>query len=336
MTLAARPAGMHGDAALIGLDWGSSRLRAALLAADGTVLEARHADAGASTLRGGATAFSMALTALIGDWHVGPSGVLLPVLACGMAGSQHGWREAPYLPCPADAAALVAASVRVDWQGQAVHLLPGLCCTLAGQAPDVMRGEETQALGALSAARTLRASSVLVMPGTHSKWAWVRQGQIQGFATHMTGELFAVLSQHSVLGRLLPQEMDWSAPAPDHDHAPSCQAAFAEGVRAAWQDDGGGLLHQLFAVRTRGLIDQWPGAALRELLSGLLLGHELRAGLAWRRQHAADAPLALVGEEALTARYAQALALCAPDVALQPVPDPAQCVWRALASFVAH
>lgn len=314
-------------AALIGLDWGSSRLRAALLTADGTVLEARQSEAGASTLHGGATAFSMALTALIGDWHEHQFGRRLPVLACGMVGSQHGWREAPYLPCPAHGAALAAASVQVDWQGQAVHLLPGLRCSLPGQAPDVMRGEETQALGALTTAALLRASCVLVMPGTHSKWAWVHDGRIQGFATHMTGELFALLSQHSVLARLLQQE---------DESGTAGHAAFAEGVRAAWQGDGGGLLHQLFAVRTRGLIDHWNGAALRELLSGLLLGHELRAGLAWRGQHAADAPLALVGEDALTARYAEALALCAPGLALHPVPEPAHCVWRALASFAAH
>src|SRR5206468_11472989 len=133
--------------------------------------------------------------------------------------------------------------------------------------------------------------------GTHSKWAQVADGQVVRFSTYMTGELYALLRQHSVLGRLMPA-----------DAAADC-GAFLEGVEGALGAGEQGLTHQLFAVRSLGVTGRMPAAALADYLSGLLIGHELRAGLAWRAQAAlADRPLALVGEPRLCARYAQALA----------------------------
>ena len=271
------------QAQLIGLDWGSSSLRAMLIDAEGEVLDTRSSAQGASTLNGGAAAFVQALDTLIGDWRE-PG---LPIVACGMVGSQHGWREVPYARCPADAATLAAGALAVDWHGQPVHLLPGLRSDPADSPPDVMRGEETQILGAGV------ARGCVILPGTHSKWAQVVDGAVRGFATHMTGELFALLRQHSVLGRLMP------------DPASEDGDAFARGVRAARDQGSQGLPHQLFAVRTLGLTGQLAHAALADYLSGLLIGHEIRAGLASRRD---DAPLVLIGETALCRRYAAALA----------------------------
>lgn len=285
-------------AQLIGLDWGSSSLRAMRIGAGGELLEQRSAASGASQLSGGAAAFGAALDALIADWH----DLDLPLLACGMVGSQHGWREAPYAACPAGAEGLLAAAVSVDWRGRELRLLPGLRCADARGVPDVMRGEETQVQGALQRRPALAARSCIVMPGTHSKWAELRDAAVQGFATQMTGELFALLRQHSVLARLMPVETSsGSAPAGSGE-------GFAAGVDAARDAGEGGLLHQLFAVRSLGLMQQLPPAELPDYLSGLLLGHELRAGLAWRAASGlADAPLQLVGEPALCARYALAL-----------------------------
>ncbi|MGM9480334.1 2-dehydro-3-deoxygalactonokinase [Roseateles sp. NT4] len=267
------------NAKLIALDWGSTRLRAFLLGTDGTVLETRQSEQGASTLSG-ESAFAQAFAAITTGWTA------LPALACGMVGSQHGWREAPYAPCPADAAALARAALQVK---DKLWILPGLMRD--GAQPDVMRGEETQIVGALALHPELAAQSCLVLPGTHSKWARVGQGRVTGFATHMTGELYALLRQHSVLSRLMPA--DGSAP-------PSPQA-FLAGVDAARED--GALSHQLFAVRTLGLFKRLPPADLPDYLSGLLIGHEIAHELK------AGAPecLALIGDPALCERYALAL-----------------------------
>lgn len=280
--------------AMIGLDWGSTSLRAMRFGAQGALLETRHSTQGASTLHGRAEEFAAALDMLIPDWHEGTS----PILACGMVGSQHGWRELPYADCPADAGALMRLSLTVDWRGRPLRLLPGLRCVGAAGAPDLMRGEETQVLGALQLEPGLAAQACLVLPGTHSKWAQVQDGRVAGFATQMTGELFALLRQHSVLGRLMPAESGTSA------------EAFDQGVAAARDDGEAGLPNQLFGVRSLGLAGRIASEGLADYLSGLLIGHELRAGLAWRATHGLQgAPLRLVGEPALCDRYARALEL---------------------------
>ncbi len=284
--------------ALIGLDWGSSRLRALLLGPRGEVLEERSSPQGASTLHGGSAAFVAALDALVPDW---PSE--LPVLACGMVGSRHGWREVPYAECPADASRLARAARTVNWHGRKVQLLPGLRCESEAGTPELMRGEETQALGALQLEPALAEGACLVMPGTHSKWVALREGRVQRFVTHMSGEVYGLLRQHSVLGRLMPAQ---------HGHESSegsaaDSAGLDAGLRAARAHGGLGLLQQLFAVRSLGLMERFDPAGLPAYLSGLIIGHELRAGLHWReRQGLAARPTRLVGEPALCRRYARA------------------------------
>ena len=273
------------QARLIALDWGSTRLRAFLLGEDGAVLASRQSEQGASTLSGDA-AFAQAFTAITQGWPA------LPVLACGMVGSQHGWREAPYAPCPADAAALARQVLRLD---DRIRILPGLMHDAA--QPDVMRGEETQIVGALALHPELAEQSCLVLPGTHSKWARVEAGRVTGFATHMTGELYALLRQHSVLARLMPAE---GAPTPSSG-AGETTNAFLAGVDAARKP--GALSHQLFAVRTLGLFKRLAADELPDYLSGLLIGHEIAHELA----AGAPARVALVGDPALCARYAHAL-----------------------------
>ncbi|MCE4556497.1 2-dehydro-3-deoxygalactonokinase [Roseateles cellulosilyticus] len=271
------------QARLIALDWGSTRLRAFLMGEGGDVLQTRQSDDGASTLHG-AEAFARALAGLVGGWR--EQQPQLRLLACGMVGSQHGWREAPYVRCPADAAALAGQALAID---DGLRIIPGLVDDAA--QPDVMRGEETQIVGALALRPELAEDACLVLPGTHSKWARVKAGRVTGFATHMTGELFALLRQHSVLARLMPA--DGSSPASPE--------AFLQGVDAARQD--GGLGHQLFAVRTLGLFKQLAPEQLPDYLSGLLIGHEIAHGL-----HDRGTRLALVGDPALCGRYVQALA----------------------------
>jgi 2-dehydro-3-deoxygalactonokinase len=275
-------------ARLIALDWGSTRLRAWLLGEGGAVLAERGSDDGASRIHGGAAAFDAALQALASDWLA----TGLPAIACGMVGSAHGWREAPYVACPARLDQLHQHLLELRTTvGTRLLIAPGLLDEPAGGTPDVMRGEETQIVGLLAHQPALVAACTVLMPGTHSKWVQLRQGRVVGLRTRMTGELYAVLHQHSVLGRMMP--------AADETFD---DQAFDAGLAAARRGEGRDLGGQLFAVRTLGLTGRLAVQALPDYLSGLLIGHEVLAGLP-----CVSGTLALVGEATLCQRYVQAL-----------------------------
>lgn len=264
-----------GATALIGLDWGTSNCRAFRIARDGAVLETRTAAQGILAVKDGN--FAAAYESLVGDWLKAHP---VPVLMCGMIGSRQGWVEAPYVELPADAAQLARNVTEVP--GTNAAIVPGLVGDALAGGRDVIRGEETQIVGALD------ADALYCLPGTHSKWMSVEQNSIVRFATFMTGEVYGVLVKHSILGRLMENEA--------HD-----DAAFSAGIERGRK--AGGLLHQLFSVRTDGLFGAQPPAALASYLSGLLIGHELRAAL-----EAFPAPqVVLVGAPALTQRYRAAL-----------------------------
>jgi 2-dehydro-3-deoxygalactonokinase len=272
---------------MIALDWGLSSFRAFRLDEAGAILAQRSAPAGVLTIADGA--FEAALASQLGDWLEGDIG---PIVAAGMIGSRQGWVEAPYVPCPAGVADLAARLTRHQLaRAGAIWFVPGARWS-DDQAIDVMRGEETQIVGAL-AARGLR-DAVLCLPGTHSKWAIAAGGRITRFRTYMTGELFGLLRRHSILGRLMPDD-----PADDRDDSD----AFAQGIARAAEP--GGLLHHLFSARTAGLFDRIAGPALAAYLSGLVIGDEIASALATAPR---AAPLLLVGAPALCARYARALA----------------------------
>lgn len=272
-----------GSGRLIALDWGTSNLRASLLDAGGAVLETRAAASGVMAVP--ERQFAEALTTLCGDWLR-----LRPRLACiasGMIGSRQGWTEAAYVGCPAglaDAATRLATVSFAD--GHVLHVVPGLRSVDDAGVSDVMRGEETQLWGA-----DLPDGSCCVLPGTHSKWAWLGEGgRILDFQTHMTGEVYSVLTRHSILGRLMAFDQPFAA------------AAFDDGVHLGMRRHGQ-LLHALFAARTAGLMDRYPPAALPDFLSGMLIGAEVASTRA-----RADAVF-LLGDDALCARYARALGL---------------------------
>jgi len=256
--------------ALVALDWGSTQLRACLMAGDGSVLDERRSDAGASRIAGGAGGFDAALVALLAGWAPPHA----PLWACGMVGSAHGWHEVPYLECPLALDALRQACGRpVLSDGRCLHIVPGLRTRNAQGLPDVMRGEETKVCGLLARHPELGDAATVVLPGTHSKWITLLAGQVQGFDTQMTGELYAVLRDHSVLGRLMSAD------------APADAAAFAQGLAQARAAGGAGLGRLLFSVRTRGLMGELPAAAAPDYLSGLLVGAEIDSALArscWR------------------------------------------------------
>jgi 2-dehydro-3-deoxygalactonokinase len=267
---------------LIAIDWGTSSLRGARLGASGQVLESREFPRGILTVPPGQ--FEAVFHELFGDWMQAPRALCL---ISGMAGSRQGWQEAPYCPCPAGFAEL---GQHLLWlQPGRIALVPGLSCSGADalNTPDVMRGEEVQIFGALQL--TGRDSATLVLPGTHSKWVQVHSGHVMQFQTFMTGEVFALMSQHSILGKTLDLNGAFD------------EAIFLQGVDQSQQS--GSVLHHLFAVRTLGLFDRLSAAQLPSYLSGLLIGEELRT----QTVNADSGPVILIGSDTLTRRYSLAL-----------------------------
>lgn len=261
---------------LIGVDWGTSNLRVMRLGADGQVLDRRVDSRGAGRLT--SDAFAGVLDEVAGGW-LGEA----PVLIAGMAGSRQGWVEAPYVFCAADAAGLAAQLAR-PVADRDIRIVPGVALTPKGLG-DVMRGEETQALGLFEPGET----GLMVAPGTHCKWIRVEGGAITGFRTFLTGELFAAVREATLIGRGMGQ--------PGGD-----DAAFDDGVRLALSDPA--VTAHLFNIRVRTLAGQLDPDGAADFLSGLLIGAELAAETADR-----DSPVRVVGEEQVAARYERALAL---------------------------
>lgn len=264
-------------ARFIGGDWGTSRLRLFLCDGQGAVL-ARQGGPGIAETGGRAAEIFASLTK---DWDVG-----LPAVLSGMVGSTIGWREAPYRACPAAPAAIAQGALRFAFEGRQIAIAPGLSCTNASGLFDVMRGEETQLLGALRLKPELaRRRRLFCLPGTHAKWALLQDGAVIRFQTALSGELFALLSQHSVLAR--------GAGAANPAHP-----AFAAGLATA--RDPAGLLHLLFSTRSRQLSGEIAKEEAASYLSGLIIGAEVDAAL---RLFAPQGDIALVCTPALAALY---------------------------------
>ncbi|MGE3922537.1 MAG: 2-dehydro-3-deoxygalactonokinase [Lautropia sp.] len=312
------------DPTVIALDWGTSNLRAFLIDAGGGILAQRERPWGILSLPKPAAdgGFDDALDGIAGDWLAAAPAAT--VIASGMVGSAQGWHEAAYLPCPVDAERLAARlTTFATRSGRPLAIVPGLLQDAADALPDVMRGEETQVFGALgmleAAERTEAAGGAccFVLPGTHSKWVAVRDRRIERFATCMTGELYAVLRQHSILGRLMPSATGSagatgttgttrSGASAAADRAVGA-AAFDQALALARDSRPGELVRQLFTVRSMRLAGRLPAAALPDYLSGLLIGHELTS-MTHDFAGAERLPLVLIGEPALTARYRTAFA----------------------------
>jgi 2-dehydro-3-deoxygalactonokinase len=264
---------------MIAVDWGTTHLRAYRLNAEGSIQSAKASPTGIMSIAG--SDFETPLSEILADWNEAPDH---EILMSGMVGSRQGWIEVPYVPCPAGLSDLAAGLRPAPTSSERqVRICPGLMCCDRDGVPDVLRGEEVQIFGAL--AISTRSRATICLPGTHSKHALVHDNTITGFTTHMTGEVFAVLREHSILGRLMaPRRTDLDA--------------FDDGVRRARQQ--GGLLHHIFAVRTRTLMNEMDGASLADYLSGILIGHELSS---------ADlrGPVLVVGAPELGALYQRAL-----------------------------
>ena len=270
---------------LIGLDWGTSSLRAFLFDQSGQLKESRTRPWGIRCLPEGG--IGAALESITHAWP------LVPILASGMIGSRLGYCEVKYIETPAGVTDLVSAIyVAGNIDKRQLFIIPGV------QMPhvaDVMRGEETEIIGALACFPELCEQAELVLPGTHSKWVRIDNRRIAEFHTTMTGEVYSALIKHTILGFGV-----------NHISLNILnEAAFEQGVEKSARDASGDLLHNMFSARALLLGGRLAAESLPDYLSGLLLGAEWHGSLACGRA-SITRPVCLVGEEALCRRYQRA------------------------------
>lgn len=268
----------------IGVDWGTSNVRAWGIAYDGAVLFARSSEHGMGRLK--PDNYFAVLSGMLPELRTADRPP--EVLICGMAGAKQGWIEAPYMETPASLASLRGSAVRVPLPDSAlsVWILPGIC--QRGDRNDVMRGEETQLLGV--SVLSQESSGLVCMPGTHTKWARLSAGQLVSFETSMTGEIFEILRTHSILRH------SFAAKGNEELSDDGFEKGGARGLRHPEK-----LLDELFQVRAGALLSEWPPEWSLGYLSGLLIGSEIGA----RRSDLEGSEVLLVGSRTLCARYAR-------------------------------
>jgi 2-dehydro-3-deoxygalactonokinase len=273
--------------ALIAVDWGTTRLRAMLLDRDGGLVAEVESGDGIGTLTGH---HEEVLDRLIGDWPK------VPAILAGMIGSRQGWREAPYVECPADIARLATKAIRfMSEHGRDVAIVPGLMLRDRRRDGDVIRGEETQAVGLVDREPAFRGVSI--HPGTHSKWAAISDGTITGFQTFLTGEIFDLLSRVSFLRHSVASDGRDLAAVPD----------FALAVRRT-AAEGLPFLAAIFSVRVRQLLDGVAREDNLAYLSGLVIGGEIAAARSAGWLTGGEA-VRIVGSRSLAHAYARAFAI---------------------------
>ena len=280
-----RPAAIAGD-------WGTSNLRLFLCSDAGEPL-ANKAGPGAAAVD---APFPRVLSSLVSDWQREHGE--LPIVLCGMVGSSIGWTQVPYVPCPASASQIAARCVALE--GGSVRIVPGLSCTNRLNAPDVMRGEETQILGALQLDPALRQGQrLLCLPGTHTKWVALNDGVVTDFLTAPAGELYALLAHHSVLVT--------DTPGTQRPVEVSDGAGFARGLEQVRLFPEADLLQRVFQCRSRRLLGDLAPKDAPAFLSGLLIGSDTQSALRLMTQ-GTSANVQVIGTPQLTRLYAQALA----------------------------
>ncbi|WP_294929955.1 2-dehydro-3-deoxygalactonokinase [uncultured Paracoccus sp.] len=286
---------------LIGIDWGTSSFRAWRMDGRGEVTGSVTEGPGILDAAARPGGFQAALERALGDWLAEG----LPVIASGMITSRNGWIETPYLPLPLGVSDLAGGLVRHPARHGPMHFVCGVIDGADGPAPDLMRGEETEIAGHL--AQGHHGEDLFILPGTHSKWATIREGRLTGFRTVMTGEIFALMRDRSILGRLIqPGESD---------------TAFLRGVETGGQ--GGPLLGRIFLARTLALQERLAGSEIADYLSGILIGDEIA-----RMADAIRAPVTIIGRGDLAERYRIALAAHGTSARIAPSGMAQKGLWR--------
>jgi 2-dehydro-3-deoxygalactonokinase len=274
------------EPAYVAVDWGTSSFRLWLIGKDGSVIAERRSGEGMTTAA--RTGFAEVLASHLAAVSA-PDG--LPVLVCGMAGAKQGWVEAGYIDTPAALADIPAAAVRIPGAAADIRILPGLAQRDAA-APDVMRGEETQLLGA--AGMLGDGDHLVCMPGTHSKWVRLSGGKVLGFSTFMTGELFDAIAKNTILSHAIAEAGVITGET----------AAFRAAV-ARMVANPALATSQLFSVRAGSLIAGLSPEDAKARLSGTLIGLEIAGALSLVAE---GTPVTLVVSGGLGSLYSAALA----------------------------
>jgi 2-dehydro-3-deoxygalactonokinase len=277
------------DASFVAGDWGTSHLRLFLCDSEGRALAGRSGP-GAAGIGG---RFAEAFDSLTAGWE--ESHGALPAVLCGMVGSSIGWFQAPYVACPATPEQIIDACAVL--RGGRIHIVPGLSCRNRLDAPDFLRGEETQILGALHLVPALRQGCwLLCHPGTHTKWVVLQDGWVREFLTAPTGEMFAVLRDHSVLVR-----------KPEGAKTPIDENAFHEGLSRFNESPEVQLLHRLFECRSRQLSGELGAQSADGYLSGLLIACDVLGAMRLLPDSLTSGSVCVIGSAQLTRLYAAAL-----------------------------
>ena len=289
--------------ALLGIDWGTSNRRAWWLNARGDVLAEHSDDQGLLAMQG---RFAESLQALLQVGPPWPEGGT--VLMSGMVGAASGWQEVPYMDAALPLTELARHLQPVAAAGPRSFIVPGLCFSGPDGTVDVMRGEETQLLGAMALGH---GDGWYVLPGTHSKWVRLEDSRVVDLATYMTGELFALLTEHGTLSSVTRHAVTQagqdsrtntteSTQEKTQDKTQDSPQAFARGVAAAARS---GLSNALFGCRAQVVAGRMPAGEAREYLSGLLIGAEWHDVV--RRAGQVPHRITLIGSAQLAARYAR-------------------------------
>lgn len=245
------------DAAFIAVDWGTTSFRLWLLSKTGEILAERRSSEGMTTAMksGFETVLDTHLRAINAPDN-------LPVLVCGMAGARQGWVEAGYVDVPSSLSEVLKSATPVVGVQRDIRILPGLAQRSIDR-PDVMRGEETQLLGALAGAYET-GTQLVCMPGTHSKWVNVRDFSVESFSTYMTGELFDVIAKNSILSHAITDAANFG---PDY---PAFQSAITDAYKNPQM-----VSNLLFTVRSGQLLHGLSTTDAKAKLSGSLIGLEI-------------------------------------------------------------
>lgn len=274
------------EPAFIAVDWGTSSFRLWLIGASGEVLAERRSNEGMTTAA--KLGFPEVLKSHL-DAIDAPEG--LPVIICGMAGARQGWIEAGYVDVPSPLDAILKGAVRIPGQLSDIRILPGLA-QRAHATPDVIRGEETQLLGALASASKDK-DQLVCMPGTHSKWVRVSNGAVSGFSTFMTGELFEAISKHTILAHAITDAENFTGES----------SAFTTAVIDTYKAPQMAT-NLLFTARSGQLLNGLSATDAKARLSGILIGLEIAGA---RSSSPEDAEVVLVASGGLGELYKAAL-----------------------------
>ncbi|MDA8885787.1 2-dehydro-3-deoxygalactonokinase [Porticoccaceae bacterium] len=302
------------ESVFIAGDWGSTHLRLYLCCLNSIEITSGPASETAEILaiRNGPGCskidndFEQIFFDLVADWieQYGP----VPVILSGAVGSNIGWHTVPYLDCPAGPDQIARATTKLHVRGLDLWILSGLKTLNALQTPDIMRGEELQLLGWMLTQSKQASEQIVMLPGTHNKWALVKDGQVDSFVTAFTGELYSLLEQQSML-ITQPMAENFS------------DKFFMQGVELAKTLQPGQLLNALFGTRSRQIAAELTAEDAASYLSGLLVASDIIGSMALLNLGAQITQVVIIGNQMLS--YAYQLALSSLGIAAK-ICDPAQ------------